>query len=489
MGASHYLKLLSFVSIATAAPNYAVPGSQPDSAAALDASPVGASFEFFMWPSYATNISLTLPCIDHFNKLYGKKMPIRIGGTTQDRATYDAAFKGYVSYKVDDPLEAPMSLTYGPKFFDLIKTFGAQTILGLNRGLNNRSNTFAAASMAKVKAADNLWALELGNEPDAFYKYWQYPVAQAPWNETQEGFNAADWAQDFINHWNGPLPILAGGGYAIPFQIEPGWPNLPFLVNEAYNTTVKAATKVYNGHLYAFSNASSNDLDIEMAHQRTVDDLNLLPISTAKSVGRPYIIGETGFHGLDYEMDATFGSAIQTVDKTLRALSIGTYRLFYHQGTINQAFFNWWRSDQLNAPFYGAYFGALAAAGGDHIMASDNGSDRYAQYIIYRKGKPFKLVFVNTDYYSGSGARSSTSFTATGLKNGNVKALRMTGPSSETVIPLKQTNPGLEPNIGGQYFSNRDCSMQGAQKLEKFSIQKGKLVVLLKASEALVVYL
>jgi hypothetical protein len=76
-----------------------------------------------MWPSYAINISLTLPCLDHFTKLYGRKMPIRIGGTTQDRATYDATFKGYVSYKVDDPLEAPMSLIYGPKFFDLISEF------------------------------------------------------------------------------------------------------------------------------------------------------------------------------------------------------------------------------------------------------------------------------------------------------------------------------------------------------------------------------
>lgn len=76
-----------------------------------------------MWPSYATNISLTLPCLEHFNKLYKKRIPIRIGGTTQDRATYDAGFEGYVSYKVDDPLDAPMSLTYGPKFFDLISWF------------------------------------------------------------------------------------------------------------------------------------------------------------------------------------------------------------------------------------------------------------------------------------------------------------------------------------------------------------------------------
>lgn len=46
--------------------------------------------------------------------------------------------------------------------------------------------------------------------------------------------------------------------------------------------------------------------------------------------------GETGFHGLDFAMDATFGAAIQAVDKTLYALSLGIDRLFYHQGTIDQ---------------------------------------------------------------------------------------------------------------------------------------------------------
>lgn len=35
-------------------------------------------------------------------------------------------------------------------------------------------------------------------------------------------------------------------------------------------------------------------------------------------------------------MDATFGSAIQTVDKTLYTLCLGIERLFYHQGTIDQ---------------------------------------------------------------------------------------------------------------------------------------------------------
>ena len=46
--------------------------------------------------------------------------------------------------------------------------------------------------------------------------------------------------------------------------------------------------------------------------------------------------GETGFHGQDVATDATFGGALQILDKTLRATSVGVERLFYHQGTINQ---------------------------------------------------------------------------------------------------------------------------------------------------------
>lgn len=120
---------------------------------------------------------------------------------------------------------------------------------------------------------------------------WQHPVAVAPWNDTQEGADAADWAEDFAKTWEEPLPILAAGGYAIPFEFRPGWPNLPYLIDEAFNESVKAAIKEYNGHLYAFSNASENDLGYEMKHTRTVEDLNLLPIADALNDGKPYVIG------------------------------------------------------------------------------------------------------------------------------------------------------------------------------------------------------
>lgn len=75
-----------------------------------------------MWPSYMRNVTPVLDCLERFDELYGQPIPIRIGGTTQDRATYDPKFKGYVSYHVDHLSDAPMSLIYGPRFFNLICT-------------------------------------------------------------------------------------------------------------------------------------------------------------------------------------------------------------------------------------------------------------------------------------------------------------------------------------------------------------------------------
>ncbi|KAH6970316.1 hypothetical protein DER45DRAFT_623179, partial [Fusarium avenaceum] len=470
---------------------FSVPAQVPSTAAELDKAPVGVSFEFFMWPSYMTNITPPLQCINNFDQLYGNKMPIRIGGTTQDRATYDEKFDGYVSYHTDDPLVAPMELIYGPKFFDLIRQYGHETIVGLNRGDDNLTNTMAAVKMLKSRAEKNVWAVELGNEPDIYGYIWNKTLAldQPPWDNAKEGAHAANWAQAFIDVWKTPLPILAAGGYAIPFDLKPNWPNTDYLINHSYNKTIKAATKVYNTHLYTFSNESI--LSGAMNHAVTVKDVSKFveKVKTARSVGRPYIIGETGFHGLDEEMDATYGGALQVLDKTLWALSIGIQKLYYHQGTINQAFFNWWSDNQVNAPFYGGYMAALAVNGGDRIVAVDDGSDSYAQYIIYKSGKPTKALLINTDYYSGIGRRSSKTFTLTGLSGLKLKTIRMTASSSETTTSKSQKTPLKEITIGGQYFTNSNCSIRGTREFEEVTILKGQATLSLAASEALLVYL
>lgn len=83
----------------------------------------------------------------------------------RDRATYDANLGTAVNYTVDSPADAPASLTFGPQFISLASQLKGQVTLGLNRQLNNQPASLAAAKLAKQNM-QNLFAIELGNEPE-----------------------------------------------------------------------------------------------------------------------------------------------------------------------------------------------------------------------------------------------------------------------------------------------------------------------------------
>ncbi|KAI0024059.1 hypothetical protein F4780DRAFT_798306 [Xylariomycetidae sp. FL0641] len=476
--------LAPYAMASTAAVTYPIPSAVPSNAAQLDAAPIGVSFEFFMWPSYMTNISIAVDCLSHFDELYGKKTPTRIGGTTQDRAAFDPDFDGYVSYHVDDPLDAPMTLTYGPKFFDLIPIWGAQTILGLNRGDDNFTNTMEAALVAKSKTEGYLYAIELGNEPDLYLSN-NKSVAVAPWNETQEGASEAQWAQAFLDAWGDAQPIISAGCYSIPIPLQAGWPNTLYLLREAFNASVKAGVRDYCAHLYALS--LSTDPRTEMNHVRTASDVSQFAddVAAVHAAGKPFVVGETGFHGQDAAMDATVGGAVQVLDKSLLAAAVGAQQQFYHQGTIDQAHFNWWSTSRVEAPFYGGYLAALALAGGEQIVAGDAGNDSYARYVVFRDGAPARAVLVNTDYYAGVGARNTADFTLTGVGGGEVRALRFTAPASNATAGSADG----AITIGGQSFSGEDCGMMGEQQFETAGVAEGQVTFTVGASEALLVYL
>ena len=84
--------------------------------ASLDVAPIGISFEFFAFPSYFTNVTATTQCLANWKSLTGVWPPIRIGGTTQDRASYDPTTPAHVVYTVANAADAPSSLTFGPSF-------------------------------------------------------------------------------------------------------------------------------------------------------------------------------------------------------------------------------------------------------------------------------------------------------------------------------------------------------------------------------------
>jgi hypothetical protein len=86
--------------------------------------------------------------------------------------------------------------------------------------------------------------------------------------------------------------MISAGAYGIPYNYQPDWPDTNYLITDAFNDTVKSAVGRYCSHLYALSDGTS--LAADMAHTKTVSDVSLFvdKIATAKSVGRPYIIGE-----------------------------------------------------------------------------------------------------------------------------------------------------------------------------------------------------
>jgi hypothetical protein len=163
----------AIVQAVDAAVTFAVPsrvGTGGYTYAPLDPAPVGISFEFFAFPSYFTNVTATNQCLSNWKELTGVWPPIRIGGTTQDRASFDSSSSAYVVYSVASPADAPMTLTFGPKFMTLAGTYPGSVVVGLNRGKNKIDNTIAAAKVA-VAEVKNLLAIELGNEPECKQKH------------------------------------------------------------------------------------------------------------------------------------------------------------------------------------------------------------------------------------------------------------------------------------------------------------------------------
>ena len=166
--ATDFIAFFVVAASGAAAVTFGVPskvGSGGHAYAPLDKAPIGISFEFFAFPSYFTNVTATAQCLSNWKDLTGVWPPIRIGGTTQDRASYDASTSAYVVYSVASPADAPSTLTFGPKFMTLANTYGGSVVMGLNRGKNRLSNTIDAAKVA-VSEMSNLLAIELGNEPE-----------------------------------------------------------------------------------------------------------------------------------------------------------------------------------------------------------------------------------------------------------------------------------------------------------------------------------
>ncbi|KAI9609164.1 hypothetical protein KEM48_002992 [Puccinia striiformis f. sp. tritici PST-130] len=128
--------------------------------------PLGSRMiEFATFPSYMNDVLQTTQCLQNLELAVGAPPPIRIGGTTQDRAVYDPNETLPVRFTLPPGQLVPLTLTFGPRFIELASRLKGATTIGFNRRLADVNNVGLAA-LAALQKMKNLYAIELGNEPE-----------------------------------------------------------------------------------------------------------------------------------------------------------------------------------------------------------------------------------------------------------------------------------------------------------------------------------
>ncbi|KAI0160091.1 glycoside hydrolase family 79 protein [Hypoxylon sp. FL1284] len=444
--------------------------------APLDPAPVGISFEFFAFPSYFTNVSATNQCLSNWKDLTGVWPPIRIGGTTQDRAQYDSATSAYVVYSVANPADAPASLTFGSKFLTLAGSYGGSVVVGLNRGKNNIQNTISAAKIA-VSEVTNLLAIELGNEPEYYSRNGQ-PIASGSWSPSIDAASQNNWGISVGSAVDKKPVIQAGNSNDSP----PTWGAAELIATE--NATVKQYVQTYAHHNYPGGSVTSL-----MSHRGISSNLHVFDADVAAALkeGKPYVFGETNSvsGGGAAGVSPTFGAGLWTMDYVLRASYSNISRTYFHHGTVGNCQYCFWGRYSMGAPYYGAYVATALLAEASYLTALDDGSTNYAAYVSFSSdGEPLRMLLYNSDYFSGSGFRSSQSFVLRGLAGSTLKAKRLTAESA-----MSRVDQGGTVSFGGQTFTDGECTIAGTEALESLAVSEGPTTASVKASEALLVYL
>lgn len=236
-------------------------------------------------------MTATSRCLSNWKDLTGTPPPIRIGGTTQDRASFDAGSSAYVTYSVASPADAPATLTFGPRFMDLAATYEGSVVVGLNRGKNNLQNTIDAAKVVVGKMGDgNLQAIELGNEPEYYPKDGQ-PIASGQWDEKIDAESQDLWA-GAVGQAIGRKDIIQAGNSN---ESPPKWGAATLIATG--NKTAQQYVQRYSHHNYPGGGVS--DL---MSHSRTSTNVHRFDadIAAALAVGKTYVLGETNSGTFDF---------------------------------------------------------------------------------------------------------------------------------------------------------------------------------------------
>ncbi|KAJ5533180.1 hypothetical protein N7494_009732 [Penicillium frequentans] len=380
---------------------------------------------------------------------------IRVGGTSADRAIYNAPQVESVILSSEYSNGIPLEVYVGPTFFEGFESFpGVPWTFQVNLA-NNKSdaleNALLEARVALSHIKENLVAFEVGNEPDL------YPGAVRPLNYS---------TADYVREWTGFADaisdeVLRGNPYGLDhwriFQA------LTFVDKGDGFSTAKAFqdgidksghVKTVSLHQYAAGNQAWVRLQNSfMNHTAITGNLSqYIPDMEATHDVDPritFLLGETNSDYVNLDMaqvEGVFGSSLWLLDYLLYGMSLNISRFNLIQGTTFG--YTAWVPVEYNGQTPGVrppLYGQLVAADviGRHenvqVKSLDLGLWDLSAYAVYESGVLSRYVIINLNEWNTT--TSYTRFTRKvslsvprGVHSGEIMRLSGPGASSDTGI-------------------------------------------------------
>ncbi|ETN46982.1 uncharacterized protein HMPREF1541_01172 [Cyphellophora europaea CBS 101466] len=494
MGQRHLGSVLTLVAVALAGNPIPLSISSPSNASEpIRESFVSFSIEFSSFPDFAGNSStpnnFSYNLLTNLGAIQGSNPIIRVGGNTQDYATYDAnqeeALVGTVN--VNRSRDYPTTISIGPSYFDSYNTWpGFQYLHGFNLGKNGSAGYDTLVGtvplVCKVLTSDKLAFFTLGNEPDLFKTSAQGPVRPAGWDES-------DYVAEYLNKTRTMRQIVERDCPAVIEQgkfrfYSPSFAGTSNSLNiiKTFSSGLDTDQEIafIDSHNY-IGGATQPGVTLQhtlMNHTSTVLSVNkhLNETTLLRDTGLPYLLGETNsLYKLTKPSDSqgapalsnSFGAALWGVDFNLYCAATGIARVHMHQGT-NYRYASWQPMSTPNetigtkAPYYGniavaSFLGDLTS-GNTSVANIDLDSIYNAAYAAYVNDRLERIALIQMQAYNYTESRSnderpSEAFSFTlpsdyGVKEVSVQRLMANGSNAITGITYDGVSYNYELDEG-----------------------------------------
>ncbi|KAJ5745752.1 hypothetical protein N7520_010934 [Penicillium odoratum] len=341
---------------------------------------------------------------------------IRVGGTSADRAIYNASQTKSIILSAEFDNGIPLEVYVGPTLFEGFESFpGVPWTFQVNLA-NNKSNALenalAEARVALSHIKGNLVALEIGNEPDL------YPGAVRALN-----YSTADYLREWTYFADAiSNQVMRGNSYGLDYwrifqALTFADKGDGFSTAEAFHDGIDETghVKTVSLHQYASGNQAWVRLQNSfMNHTAIAGNLTqYIPDMEATYAADPritFLLGETNSDYVNLNMaqvEGVFGSSLWLLDYLLYGMSMNISRFNLIQGTTFG--YTGWIPVEYNGQAPGIrppLYGQLVAADviGRHenvqVQSLDLGLWDLSAYAVYESGILSRYVVINLDEWN-----------------------------------------------------------------------------------------